>query len=231
MSLFAQYHKKCVRPAPTPKSPTEPLPANSAEAEPEPESEPPLAPNNEQVSYVEEEYIPLIPADEIDDIPPEFWWRPNVKEWYFDECNESWAKKKPGPVGYEDEFSLKCIYSHEKHDGKIFYACRWSGWPPAYDTLEPEESVFDSKAFYDYALASLNLNIGSKRKLKAKRTGALRYASKKFKSDTGLKIILKLNLREPKNVYESLMYDILKRSFKDEKYSEATGFYRYLKKI
>jgi hypothetical protein len=84
--------------------------------------------------------------------------------------------------------------------------------------------VFDSKAFNDYALASLNMNIGSKRKLNAKRTGALRNASKKFKPGTGLKIVLKLNLRKPRNEYESFMYDVFKRNFKDEKYSEATGF-------
>jgi len=223
MSLFERYHVRCIRSAPNNKNPGE------SEPEPRPEPEMPLASSSEQIPYVEEEYIPLIPADGIKDIRPENWWRPKVKEWSLNECDESWAKKKPGPHEYEDEFSLKRIYSHEKHDGKIFYACRWTGWPPAYDTLEPEENVFDSKAFYDYALASLNLNIGSKRKLTAKRTGALGNASKKFKSETEVKLILKLDLRKPENGYELLMYDVLKRNFKEEKYSEATGFYRYLK--
>lgn len=189
----------------------------------------PLASSSEQIPY-EEVYYPMIHANRIEcPLPPGNWVNSTAKEWTSSECNESWATEKPGPQEYEDEFSLEHIYSHEKHNNKIFYACRWLGWPPEYDTLEPDENVFDSKAFYDYALTSLNLNIGSKRKLTAKRTGALRNASKKFKSETEVKLILKLDLRKPENGYELLMYDVLKRNFKEEKYSEATGFYRYLK--
>ncbi len=48
MSLFERYHKKCLRSAPNNK--------NHENAELGLEPEPPLAPNNERISYVEEEY-------------------------------------------------------------------------------------------------------------------------------------------------------------------------------
>jgi hypothetical protein len=228
MNLSESYNKSCLNSAPTNKSPAE------AEPEPEPapeiEPEPSLASNSDEIPALGEVYVPLIPADGIiNEVPTGKWYNPAAKRWARSECNDSCAAEKPGPHDTDDEFLLEHIYSHEKHNNKIFYACRWLGWPPEYDTLEPEENVFDSKAFYDYALTSLNLNIGSKRKLTAKRTGALRNASKKFKSETEVKLILKLDLREPENGYELLMYDVLKRNFKEEKYSEATGFYRYLK--
>jgi hypothetical protein len=57
-------------------------------------------------------------------------------------------------------------------------------------------------AFYDYALASLNLNIGSKPKVKARRTGSLISASKKFRSEREMKIGLRLDLRNPENACE-----------------------------
>jgi hypothetical protein len=225
MSLSESYNKSCLNSAPTNKSPAE------AEPEPEPapeiEPEPFLASNSDEIPALGEVYVPLIPADGIiNEVPTGKWYNPAAKRWARSECNDSCAAEKPGPHDTDDEFLLDHIYSHEVHDGKILYSCRWLGWPASYDTLEPEENIFDSRAFYKYALASLNVNIGSKRKLTARRTGASKYASKKLKTKVGMNISLKLNLREPRNEHESIMYELLKRNYNDQKYSEATGFYR-----
>ena len=219
MCLFERCHGRCLRSAPSNE--------NLEEIKPEPVHESILDPNF-QLNPASEEAEPISSNSIECVVPPGNWINPPAKQWAFSECNESWDTLKPGPHEYEDEFSLELIYNHEAHDNKILYACRWTGWPPEYDTLEPEENVIGSRAFYEYAIASLNLNIGSKRKTKAKRTGALRSTTKKFKPDIE-RIALKLNLREPTNGHELIMYKILKRNFEDEKYSEATGFYRYLK--
>jgi carbonic anhydrase len=86
----------------------------------------------------------------------------------------------------------------------------------------------DSRAFYEYALSSLHLNIGSKYNSKGKRRRYSRHAAKKSKPGHELRVVFKLDLKESSNQLEKIMHSILKRNFDEQKYSQETGFYRYI---